>query len=39
MLRVEVNNNIPESANNIFLVNTEGCKIPNLNPYEFSMRW
>jgi hypothetical protein len=25
---------IPESANNIFLVNTEGCKIPNLNPYD-----
>ena len=32
--RVGININIPESADNIFLVNTEGCKIPNLNPYD-----
>jgi hypothetical protein len=26
--------NIPEYSNNIFLINTEGCKIPKLDPYD-----
>jgi hypothetical protein len=26
--------NIPEFSNNIFLINTEGCKIPKLDPYD-----
>ena len=25
---------IPEFSNNIFLINTEGCKIPKLDPYD-----
>ena len=29
--RVEIS---PESADNLFLIYTKGCKIPNLNPYD-----
>jgi hypothetical protein len=34
LLRIERVEMSAESADNMFLINTEGCKIPNLNPYD-----